>query len=334
MRCKKCNKELMGNEMFCSVCGTPVTTMQSDANVQNAEIKYDNNQYYEQQYQLYQPETVNPNDKTSIVFNILGWFIPLFGIIYSIMQKKTKPKMAKSLLITSIVSIFVMPIICGILIAVLVPLISGINKNNRLEEVDKQIEDSMSDYLKDDLGDDFFNHTKKNEGNTENTAWTKYEITVNGKKVTLPCSYEEFKKKTGMQFKDYYSDSMLATRQYTSVTVYSSDESVEVSIELYNLTEDQLLFSEALVGGIKVYSYYDGTEQFSVYPGVKINMTKEQVINILGGPDHTLGENPSEWLQMDYYKNNNSSEQLIVELENGAVSRIDICCIENEKRFF
>ena len=75
MFCKNCGKELGAGARFCPECGTD----------QSAELT----QYQGSRYNL------DPNDSGSVGWAILGFFVPLVGLILYLMWAHTKPKCAK-----------------------------------------------------------------------------------------------------------------------------------------------------------------------------------------------------------------------------------------------
>ena len=70
MFCKKCGKEILDDAVICVHCGC---STQENQNV-----------------------TVNSNDAPSTGMAVLGFFIPLAGLIIWLINKETKPLMAKS----------------------------------------------------------------------------------------------------------------------------------------------------------------------------------------------------------------------------------------------
>ncbi len=74
MFCSKCGKEVAEGNAFCPSCGASLNS--SDLETRNI--------------------SQNPNDAPSTGFAVLGFFIPLVGLILYLMWKDELPKKAKS----------------------------------------------------------------------------------------------------------------------------------------------------------------------------------------------------------------------------------------------
>lgn len=70
MFCSKCGKEIHDEAMICVHCGCAIETKKASA--------------------------VNSNDAPSTAFAVLGFFIPLVGLILYLVNKDTTPLKAKS----------------------------------------------------------------------------------------------------------------------------------------------------------------------------------------------------------------------------------------------
>ena len=80
MFCSKCGTEISDEAVVCVHCGCAVAPTET------------------------KPEKPAEEDKVSIGFCILSFFVPLFGIIYWALKYKETPKKAKACGITGIVS--------------------------------------------------------------------------------------------------------------------------------------------------------------------------------------------------------------------------------------
>ena len=99
MYCKNCGSQIDDKAAICVHCGVSVQPMNAPA------------------------EGVDPNDAPSTGFAILGFFIPLVGLILYLMWKNTSPQKAKSAgkgaligFIVSVVLSVVYAIIAGVAI--------------------------------------------------------------------------------------------------------------------------------------------------------------------------------------------------------------------------
>ena len=105
MKCQSCNGNLKSNSKFCPKCGAPVSELKKEP-VQE-EVKVEN------------PVNNNQvsNDDGSIGWGILGFFIPIVGVILFIIWLHDKPKSGKSAGIGALIGI-IMRIIMAIILIV------------------------------------------------------------------------------------------------------------------------------------------------------------------------------------------------------------------------
>lgn len=93
MFCSKCGTEISDEAVVCVHCGNAIAQPET------------------------KPETPVVEDKVSIGFCILSFFIPLFGVIYWALKYKETPRKAKACGITAIVS-WVLNIFFSVIISV------------------------------------------------------------------------------------------------------------------------------------------------------------------------------------------------------------------------
>ena len=93
MNCKKCGKELADGAKFCDQCGTK---LEEDIIVKpQEETKQENTQVQ------------NIQDDGSIGWGVLGFFVPLAGLILFLMWRTERPKSAKAAGLGALISVIV-----------------------------------------------------------------------------------------------------------------------------------------------------------------------------------------------------------------------------------
>lgn len=128
MFCKKCGSKLVGDEENCPYCGEPVEFQGTEENIVSQRLSI-----------LEEKEKINsisrfeggeptfssikedkPEDPGSFWYGVLGFFIPLVGLILFCVWNKEKPKSAKQAGIGALISVilaiaFIFPCICCII---------------------------------------------------------------------------------------------------------------------------------------------------------------------------------------------------------------------------
>lgn len=161
--------------------------MDNNYNYANTDETVNNNQYnYPPAYNM--PQQPIEQDKVNVGFCILGWFIPLFALIYFCTKKQEKPKGAKAVGIVGLVSF-----ILNLIVMITSSAFTGLIVNKTLDTVDNFadssiVENYQGDEWLDNLGDvkdAVDNSTTNNENNTdenddiyESNDW-KYDDEIN-----------------------------------------------------------------------------------------------------------------------------------------------------------
>lgn len=124
MFCKQCGKEIGEQDTFCPYCGASQDVADGGAQANSVPPQDNGAQYQQQQYQQYQQQQQyayqqqqNVQDSGSAGWGVLGFFIPLVGLILFLVWKDTKPRSAKSAGIGALVGVivsFVFGIIVGV----------------------------------------------------------------------------------------------------------------------------------------------------------------------------------------------------------------------------
>lgn len=105
MFCKYCGHELLNDDKFCPFCGKKVNEEQENTEKQVLNTTSVNNdsfkkfEDYNQHVPYYVRQDNNPNeieDSGSFGWAVLGFFVPLCGLILYLAWRSTKPKCAKN----------------------------------------------------------------------------------------------------------------------------------------------------------------------------------------------------------------------------------------------
>ena len=209
----------------------------------------------------------NKKEKT-IGYGILGFLLPLVGLIVFFAIRKDKPKSAKASLIGAIIS-FVLSIIISVILTVL-PIIKGVNSlsGNNIITTNSTV------------------NSKTTTTKTINNNWKDYTISINGKTLSLPVSYEELKNASGFSIKSVYDNTTIPTKHYVLANLYKDDK-LAVSVELTNKTDSDLKYVDSSVTRISQDKF--STEQTGIenviFPGnlkTGMNITKEEIFKLFG----------------------------------------------------
>lgn len=109
MYCKNCGKELNEKYSVCLNCGVPIEGNQVDKN----EVVNENN------------NVTNKNDKGGFLWGLLGFFVPLVGLILFLVWRESKPKTAKSVGKGALVNVILGVILMVITIVASMIMIAG-----------------------------------------------------------------------------------------------------------------------------------------------------------------------------------------------------------------
>lgn len=129
--------------------------------------------------------------------------------------------------------------------------------------------------------------------NTEVSAdWTTYSFSVNGKTLTLPCTYQELADATGFAMKSSDAKSYLEGGYYTYVNLYTPDEDLALYIDILNDTEEDQTYADCKVVSVKQTEYQaieKGASIITFAGGMQVGMemTTADVEAIFGEPQDT-----------------------------------------------
>ncbi len=117
--------------------------------------------------------------------------------------------------------------------------------------------------------------------------WTTYAFSINGKVLTLPCTYAEFSEVTGYTMTSATAKSYVESDVAWPIDLYSDDKKA-LEVMVYNYADKDLLFADCLVCAI-LQSDYDvmNTGDYITFPyNLKIGdiITKDELVTMFGEP--------------------------------------------------
>ena len=104
--CPKCGSEVDANTQYCPKCGSPQSTSS---------------------YQPARSRPVDPHDSGSIGWFILGFFVPIIGLILFILWSSDRPSDAKMSGLGALVSVILSSVFTVIYVVIIMALISSSN---------------------------------------------------------------------------------------------------------------------------------------------------------------------------------------------------------------
>lgn len=242
-------------------------------------------------------------DKVSVGFCILGWFIPVFGFFYFLAKRKERPECAKSVLITSLISFainFVMIFVfafgtIGTVFNILTEndawVVNGTTSSSAAE-TDERTETTAS---KAAAGTD--ETTKQSSKDKTSSKWSNYTVSVNGKSITLPCTYTDFTK-TGYVFQN--SGDALQELQSNLTTIKTlQNEGFTMVVTLQNKSGNTAALTDCYITEITVSEYLsDENIKFAGDLSIGTETSKEQIIKLFGEPDYVYDSDADDY---DYH---------------------------------
>lgn len=299
MKCQKCGQECQDGLRFCSNCGNDLWG-QNQQNQGQGAPQYHGNGYPQQE------------DKTSVGLAILSFFIPIVGLILFLVKRDKSPKTSKACGICALVSFLVNLVVIGLSFALVFKATDTVFDNLGKFDVETNFDYEDDEYFYEDETDDESDkvvvdkkeeqgekeETKEDTSKTDNgdsaantsTEWKSYQFVVNGKTITLPCTYSELKSATGFSLKSADEKSYLEKGYYTTANMYKSDK-LALYIELLNETDGDATYADCTVTSItqSEYQVEQGAAKITFPGGLQVGqaLTVEQAKQMFGEPTDT-----------------------------------------------
>lgn len=155
------------------------------------------------------PVTTMVEDKKSIGLNILGFFIPLVGLILWAVNKDKKPIQSKSVAHSAIGGF-----VTSIVVSLIAVLITVVGSFALIGGIANSFPDAGDDVYYSETQDDYEDETeasdKKDEIATQKSSvpsvstlkWDNIQVTIGKETVSLPCNYKTFVDKTGLKMNE------------------------------------------------------------------------------------------------------------------------------------
>lgn len=283
MKCNRCGFDVQMGMNTCPHCG-------------NSLNYYDSN-------------IVVNNEKVNVGLVVLAVFFPFIGFILFFLFLNKSPKTAKACGLGALITVLV-EILIGVLMFALIffSVSNTINVNENVSDDYEIIEnfDDEDSYFDDEETDVLIGEVSND--------WKTYQISYNGKLMTLPISYNDFSSTTGFKLKELSSTNVLKNNYYMLANLYKNDK-LGLSGEIYND-----FGSETIVSNCKITRLSQRKSHISnnvgqvVFPGnLKVNdeITEDKLIMLFGQPNdkriysssitYLYNADPS-WTTTNYYK--------------------------------
>ena len=248
----------------------------------------------------YQNVVQTPSDKTNI-------------------DKKSKGKTNKILIITNIIT--------AIFLALFVVMFILKDINNDCAEPNDIPSEEKS-----------YNKTATTEPVSKD--WQKYQFSINGKTLSLPCLYMEFKDISGFSMKSYNEKSYLERNSSTYVNLYIGDiekENLALYIDIKNNTSEDLQYTKSEIVSLWQTNYQVETNNAEaiIFPGnlrVGMEVSKEQIIELFGEPTDIKEYSSTNYETITLTYNGDTTYSTInyykIEIKNG---KIDALTLDHKK---
>lgn len=313
MYCKWCNKEVDNNSQFCVHCGKALNDLNSSTNFNVNDGNFSN---------------INSNDKVNIGLSILSWFIPLVGFILFLVNKKEKPKMAKSCGLCALISFIIN------FLTIMIFFIWGFSS---ILSVANDFSEQVNDYndsniIFEDEDEDEVIIDNNGDGNINvSKDWKKYEVAINGNVLVLPLDYQKLSKATGFTYKASDLELYLKSGYYTYLSMYDNNK-LALYVDILNVTGNDLLYPDCEITRISQTKYQlSNTDVVVVFPGnlkVGQKISETDIINLFGEPDDIFEYSDDNYNSKTYKYLENSSYTTINKYEitvvNGIIDELEL----------
>lgn len=195
------------------------------------------------------------------------------------------------------------------------------------EDFEEELPDEKEDINVPSVSDD----TQENDFSNLPDDWTTYAFSINGKVLTLPCTYAELNAVTGYTMKNAQAKSYLESDYSTYVFLYDGDE-LALTIDIYNFTDKDLLYADCLVVSISQSDYNaENTGDYIAFPkNIKVGdaTTKDELKALFGEPYDTYDYEDGDYVSYEFTYCEDTEEPyynlLEISVTNGLIDDIKI----------
>lgn len=135
-----------------------------------------------------------------------------------------------------------------------------------------------------------------------------FEFSIDGTTLKLPCDVADLQA-LGYLMPEEDADNTL-DEHYIAVSILCKNDYV-VSVHIYNTTETSVLYADAPIDEITFDNIsYDESYNIRFYGGIQFGSTKDEVLQLLGEPTKTYGEEDSSSSSF-YYEDETGYQQIV-----------------------
>lgn len=337
MNCKNCGANVEVGHKFCQNCGQSVE-IQNNTNVetitennqQQTDINMNMSSFSNNENNTLQNNnfnnnpSVNSNDGVNVLLVIVSFLFPLVGIIIFIATMKNTPKNAKACGLSALIST-ILSVIVSILIVI--PVISTITKS--MEDIERFQTEETYDYNNND--DEKVEETKPIVSGNISNNWKEYQVSYNGKIITLPVTYKALSETTGFQLKQSQSMSYLDNKYYTLANLYKNEQ-LALYTEIANTTGAMAQYKDCNVTRVAQSKYMVskgiGT---MVFPGglkAGDKITENEIVKLFGEPTDKKTYSADNYNKITYIYNEDTTwttqNYYEIEILNGEIDQLTL----------
>ena len=315
--CTKCGAQLEEGAKQCPKCGY--------------KIELNETSEYKPAQSSVPAQPCPAEDKRSIGFNILSFFIPIAGLIIYLVKKGEKPIQAKSAgksaitgLITNVVLSILIVLFCFSILGFIggMARLSGLDVYNNEDDGQIVASSEVTDY------DTTTTEAADYSASVGTLDWNNVKVSIDGTNITLPCTYADFVDKTGYALTATETpDEPLGEMEYTMYLTCEASDGTALDITLFNPDTEQKNAKDCMVVGVSVDDFRDNNANV-IFPGnlgLGSKVTQESLTGVFGAPDYSYESETNDYWSAEFESPNDVYSSLeIVCSENNIISEISI----------
>lgn len=292
---------------------------QNENNHNNGDYTAHETQVYNQQNN-YMPQQ---SDKVSVGFCILGWFIPIFALIYFLTKRQEKPKGAKAVGICGLVSF-----ILNIIVVIISFALTGSIFNKTFDYIQNVDDSSIIEEYYNDESEDFvldYDNTKNDSADRKTLKSNKSKQNIGlqfdeNTTISLPITYSDFNNKTGYVINDEDKEKIINPTETTVIPFSNGNYSLNVIFT--NTFSEAKLITDCYITEISLDAYWSN-------PNIKFNdlhleqqTNKQELTELFGEPSYEYDD--GNFQSYEFLQDNEML--LVVNLYNGEISELELSC--------